>query len=130
MAVCVFSREDVLSFREWAKVILLNEADGQVAVLRSSAAPISQEEVFRKRVSLVPSIGHHPVRTCALFRTAQSFFWKIRQSGLRRAPVHIQRFGTLGKFVRIDQAATGFVVGVRGKMVSAIELSGRFNRFA
>ena len=127
MAVSVFAGKNILIFGQRTEIILLDKAHRQIAISRVAAALIGKKEIFRQRVGFVPGVGNILVRTCALFRAAQGFFWKMRHHCLRRAPVNIERIRISGELMRIDQSATGLVVGVGGQVVVDIKLCRRFD---
>ena len=70
MAVSMFAWQNIFAFSKRTKIVLLNKADRQIAVLRLPAALICKKEVFRKGVGFVPGIGDALVWTSALLRPA------------------------------------------------------------
>jgi hypothetical protein len=129
VAISMFAREHILSLCQWPEIIFLNETHGEIAIARVPTALVGEKQIFRQRISLIPSVGNDLVRPGSLLCTAQSFLGKIWQDRLRGAPVDVERIWILCELVSVDQATACFVVGVRRQVIIDVELTLGPNRF-
>src|SRR5580698_9137093 len=123
MTVGMLPWQHILSLSQRPEIkIVLKKTHREFAIAIPGAALISQEKILRQRVGFVPTVGLVLLWDSVLFRASQGLARKMWQYGVRRGVQHLQSYVVAGALMRIDQPATGFVVGIRRQMVVDVKL--------
>src|SRR3984885_5973464 len=123
MTVGMLAGEHVDIFRERTKVgVVFEKTLGELPVAGASSALVSEIEVLRQSVGLVPGPRDVLVGTGSHLFAIQGLRREERQDCVSGPIEDCQSLWIVGELVGIDEAAVGFVEGIGRDAIVAVEL--------